>query len=66
MKKGLAEIKAHWAKLLQESGFRDIEDPNGDLKSYSSKITSNFDPFRADYYRLATLFLATHKYRSQI
>lgn len=72
--KTLRALRREWDKKLKESGFEDIEDresPREMLKSWhSTKFFYRFDEdrflARKDYFELATQFLGTHRFESEI
>jgi len=59
--KQLQKLQAVWYKRLSESGFEDIEDEKGNLKSWSThndKASSSLQKkAKAEYYRLAGQYL---------
>lgn len=64
------QLKAKWYKKLKSSGFEDIEQDDGNLRSWSSSF---YRARRApetlaaieDYYRLAGHFLHEHEFASE-
>lgn len=65
-------LKAKWYKKLQKSGFDDIENDYGELKTYSgSKLGDASNVLvkvqaRQEYYRLAGHFLHDYKFESKL
>lgn len=68
-KKELSRLKAIWYQKLKSKGFTDLEDKNGNLKSYHSSrflYQNQFPTFQAKqrYYQLAGQMLYRHKFES--
>lgn len=74
-----AALTKEWDKKLKKSGFEDIEQPNGQLKTWSSQFyrptkthrgTVDEDKvavleLKSEYYRLAEHFLNQYKFESK-
>lgn len=73
-KKTLRNLQREWDKKLKDSGFKDIEDresPREMLKSWhSTMFVHRFDEgrftARQKYYELATQFLTSHNFQSEV
>ncbi len=59
----LKTLRKKWYKKLADKGFKDIEDSEGNLKSYASSIQSEVSPeqyvSKSRYYELAAQLLHT-------
>lgn len=74
MTKPPKDLISHWYKRLKDEGFEDIEDtnsPNGMLKSWHHfRFQAQYDPdtfsAREKYYQLATHFLHSHTFHSEL
>lgn len=76
------QLKAKWDKILKDEGLEDIEDSNGNLKSwhsfkfYTSQFSSTngtkvqdkliVNEAKQEYYRLAEQFLYSHKFKNKL
>lgn len=74
----LKKLQSDWAKKLADSGFEDIETPDGYLKNYASSrylsgknngkdaeyLIADYET-KARYYRLAGQFLYSHKFANE-
>jgi hypothetical protein len=71
-------LKAEWDKRLKDSGFEDVEDSRGNLKSWSSSMylagknnDASFEDVilqnqaKEQYYRLAGQFLFEHHFKNE-
>ncbi len=69
--KEFKELNEKWRKKLKKSGFEDIENDKGQLRSSdSSEYVKNFDPIAAyakeEYFRRAGFFLYSHKFETSL
>ena len=66
-------LKAHWYRKLQESGFEDAEDAQGNLKerepftlSRGAQGDKTFCDSKETYFRLAGVFLYAHTFETKL
>lgn len=64
------QLQAEWYQKIANSGFQEIEQPDGNLKLWAStffKVRYQENVFRAkeEYYRLAGQFLNDYKFESK-
>lgn len=69
--KTFKELKQKWYQKLRKTGFKDIEQEDGNLTSWSYITrTAGFDIIKAQakeqYYRLATHFLASYRFKDSV
>lgn len=69
--KEFKDLNAKWRKKLEKSGFEDIENDRGELRSSdSSEYIRNFDPIAAgakeEYFRRAGFFLYEYKFETEL
>jgi hypothetical protein len=65
------ELQDLWYKKLADSGFEDIEQPDGNLKFWAShyfrvKYNATKEEGKQEYYRLAGQFLYDHKFKNKL
>lgn len=53
----LPKLKAQWYKKLARAGFDDIEQPDGNLRIWSTRPASVSRESKAEYYRLAQQYV---------
>ena len=68
--KAFKDLDKKWQTKLKKDGFKDAEQPDGNLKFWSSqffKINYNKTLYEAKefYYRCAAQFLHTHKFKNK-
>lgn len=68
--KPFKDLQAEWDKKLAESGFKDIEQRDGNLKDWDShRFRMRYDKFsfesRRDYYIAAEHFLNSHGFSNK-
>lgn len=69
--KAFKELEKKWYTKLEKSGFKDIEQPDGNLKVWASSACKNYaEPnvraAKEEYYRMAGQFLYDYKFTSAI
>lgn len=66
--KNFEKLKAKWDKKLLDSGFEDIENKDGTLKSegHLRTLSRGFKDSREQYYREAQNFLNTYKFDNKM
>lgn len=66
--KEFKELQSTWYKKLEDTGFVEIEQPDGNLKKWSSYLVSQAYEVRQakeEYFRAAGKFLYDHKFKDE-
>lgn len=64
--KAFQKLQAQWYKKLKHNGFEDIEQPDGNLTSWSGKRASTDAASQAEYYHWAQQCLYDKKFPSAL
>lgn len=72
--KAFRDLKSEWDKKLKDSGFKDIEHPDGRLELWTTEFFRNrlnkfgaaFQESKQEYYRLAGQFLYDHPFADDL
>lgn len=76
--KDFKKLQREWNKRLKDSGFKDIEQPDGRLKRWDSHyfqlqfsqnhqgLTKEYQESKIAYYRMAGYFLNDYKFQDEV
>ncbi len=63
-------LQKTWEKKLERSGLENIEQPDGNLKVWSTVFVTNYEPVayqaKEEYYRLAAQMLHEHPFKNAV